>query len=92
MLLAIHYELAEEVLEARNNAGLVDEPEEERNTLRAMQSDILESLLEDAHKVQAKLDSMSTKPKAKYMPVDSNQLKAAIEEARARLFGQREDH
>jgi hypothetical protein len=92
MLLAIHNELAEEVLQARIKAGLVEDQEEERDTLRAIQDEVLESLLEDAHKVRAKLDSLSTKPKAKYAPVDSNQLKAAIDEARARLFGQREDH
>jgi hypothetical protein len=92
MLLAIHYELAEEVLEARSKAGLVDDREEERETLRALQSNVLGCLLEDAHKIQAKLDSILSKPKAKYAPVDSNQLKAAMDEARSRLFGQREDH
>jgi hypothetical protein len=88
---AEHMRLVEEVLEARIKAELVDNTSEEKEYLAAKSETELEDIKRDAFKMISKLEAIKGKPKAKYTETDGSQLKAAMEEARIRLFGPKEE-
>ena len=87
---AKHKQLVEETLAARQKAELVDEAEKERERLEAKTDMELTDLKDDAEKIAAKLKQRSESPKAKNSHGNGDELKAAIEETRARLFGRRD--
>jgi hypothetical protein len=77
-----------ETLHARIEAGLVDDAEQEKTRLDAKEDSDLHELVQDAHRVIAKLQSKEAAPKAKYTGV-SNEFTSAVDEAKQRLFGRR---
>jgi hypothetical protein len=83
-----HAQLVEEVLEARLEAGLVDDVETERARLTAKSEDDLHELQRDAIKAAAGREAREAAPKAKYT-VHGGGLATAMEDARMRLFGRR---
>ena len=84
-----HAELVEETLEARIEAGLVEDVEQERERLAA-KTEGLHELIQDALKVAAKQKLREATPKAKYTG-PSSELKTIIENTRQRLFGRRSE-
>jgi len=82
-----HAEIVESVLEARAEAGLLEDIEEERERFTGYPEDALQQMKTDA--VKAAKVQVKTEPKAKYAG-PSDDLKAAIEDTRMRLFGRRD--
>jgi hypothetical protein len=83
-----HAEIVESVLEARAEAGLLGDIEEERERFTGYSEDALQQMKADAAK--AAKTQAKTEPKAKYAG-PSDDLKAAIEDTRMRLFGRRDE-
>lgn len=83
-----HRQLVEATLTARQTAELVEDTEQERTRLEAKTDEELTDLKADAEKITAKLKQRNESPKAKNTG-NGDELKAAIEDTRARLFGRR---
>ena len=82
-----HSEIVNQVLEARNQANLVPDPEMERKTLAAYSNEFLAQLNTDAQRIIQAQGNQPGQPKAKNRGVTQDALKAAMDEARVRLFG-----
>jgi len=86
-----HSEIVDQVLEARKQAALVPDPEAERETLAAYNDKFLAQLNTDAQRIIKAQGNQPGQPKAKNRGVTQDALKAAMDEARVRLFGFRSE-
>lgn len=80
----------EKVLEARTKAGLVQDPETERETLTKYTAEFLDHLKQDAETIIKTKQSQPNNPKTKNTGQgEPTHLEAAMDEARTRLFGRK---
>ena len=87
-----HSEIVDQVLEARKQADLVPDLEAERETLDTYSNEFLAQLNTDAQRIIQSQGNQPGQPKAKNHGVTQDALKAAMDEARVRLFGFRGEH
>lgn len=81
-------DLLDETVKARVKAGLVTDQAKERERLANLDEEPLKILAEDAHKAYTRQGGQP--PKARYT-AQGDELQAAIEDTRMRLFGHRRD-
>lgn len=81
-----HTEHVEKTLKARRQAGLVPDAEAERGRLKGYTVDVLKDMQTDAERITRTRSGIGH-PKARNSGAQGGELKAAIEDARRRLFG-----
>jgi hypothetical protein len=88
----IHDELVDAAVEARFAAGLIAKKDEEKERIAELSDEYLRLLAGDALKIAEKLESVTSPgPKTRYAKKDTDELSAAIESEREKLYGYRRD-